>query len=361
MPWLSLLDRLRARLLRGLLRRLGDPMRVVLRRPDLRVGLLGVTSVLFSALLTWWSPLWMLAISPILLGIPHLVADVRYLVIRPGYHQRLWLAVPIALLLAAVAAGGGMPAGLVAVACTLLLAQRQRRTHLLRRALGLVLVGGIAWWGHAGHWYELELALAHLHNYIAVVLLYVWLRPGTSSGPSPSLAWVRWLPAAVIVLWSGLILLGWIGAAPGSLSVFAPDNELSLEWAQWTLAPELSPHWATRVVLLFAFAQAVHYTVWLRLWPEVARGRPTPRSFTETGRALRRDLGGAILVVAATAAICLILLAGYDLAGTRASYFRIALFHGYLELCALALVLVEGLPRPEGLREASPAGAIRTL
>jgi molybdate transport system substrate-binding protein len=39
-------------------------------------------------------PLWMLALGPILLGVPHLLADLRYCVFRPGWHRQaaIWVA-----------------------------------------------------------------------------------------------------------------------------------------------------------------------------------------------------------------------------------------------------------------------------
>ena len=41
------------------------------------------------------APRWTLALGPIVLGVPHLLADARYLVVRPGYHRRtsIFLAV----------------------------------------------------------------------------------------------------------------------------------------------------------------------------------------------------------------------------------------------------------------------------
>ncbi len=50
------------------------------------------------------------------------------------------------------------------------------------------------------------------------------------------------------------------------------------------LAPGLAEPWALRLVLLFAFAQAVHYGIWLRLIPEEDRPQPSPRTYAASFR-----------------------------------------------------------------------------
>jgi hypothetical protein len=107
------------------------------------------------------------------------------------------------------------------------------------------------------------------------------------------------------------------------------------------LAPGLAPALGARVVVLFAFAQAVHYGVWLRLVPEDDRAQPTPRTFRKTFRALRADLSLPLLVVALLGALAVGAWAAHDLIAARAGYARFSWSHGYLELAAAALVLLE--------------------
>ena len=92
---------------------------------------------------------------------------------------------------------------------------------------------------------------------------------------------------------------------------------------------------------MFAFAQAVHYGVWLRLIPEDDRKQATPRPFIATFRALRQDMGGVVLLVATLLATGLAAWAVFDLAEARMSYLRLALFHGYLELAACAILYIQ--------------------
>lgn len=347
---LAALDALRTPLLRWFLRPLGGAGRALIRQPALRVSVGGSAAVLAALLLTWSMPLVLLAVSPLILGVPHLLADVRYLVVQPGYHRRLLLALPVSLGLLGAAFGYGMRAGLAASAVTLVLARapqhRSRIQDVLRRLLGLMAVSGLLYVGWRSDWYWLDLGMAHAHNFVAVVFLSLWLASRRLASASESPAGTRgvWLPLLLFLAISALLFTGLVGARPAALDAFSGSEWLELDGARWTLAPYLSPDLGTRVVLLFAFAQAVHYTVWLRLIPDVARERPTPRSFRASAAALQRDLGGPLLLLTGLLALGLLAYALVDLAAARDRYFRIALFHGHLELCALALFWIEGLP-----------------
>lgn len=342
---LAVLDDLRAWGLRVGVHALGGRGRALIRQPVLRVVVFGSLSIALALLMVCTVPLILLAVSPLLLGVPHLVADVRYLVVQPGYHRRLWLALPVAAVLLGAASGLGMRAGLSAMAVTLLLASRRahdsRWRSLLRRALGLSVVGGLAYLGLRSDFYYLDLGMAHGHNFIAVGFAALWLSRRSSSGLP------RWSLALPVVLFVGAAVLlgcGVLSASPAALSLFDEDPQLGLDGARWLLAPYLSAELGTRIVLLFAFAQAVHYGVWLRLLPDVARERDTPRSFSSSLAALRGQLGPTLLGLSLLVFFGLLLYALIDLAEARDRYFRIAMFHGHLELCVLALVWVEGLP-----------------
>ncbi len=344
---LAVADGLRAALLHGLFPRLGLTGRALITQPVLRVAVGGSFGVAFALLLTWSMPLLLLAFSPLLLGIPHLVSDIRYLIVQPGYHRRLWLAGPVGLGLLGAAFGLGMRAGLLSTALTLVLAvspNNQSRWHGgLRRALGLLIVAGLAVIGWRTDWYWLDLAMAHAHNFIAVLLLSLWVSSRTRQTNEPHSA-LTWAPLGLFLLAAVLLASGGLTARPTGLLALAGDDRLNLDGARWTLAPYLQPDLGTRVVLLFAFAQAVHYTVWLRLLPDVTRERPTPRSFRASVDALHRDLGPGLLAIAGVLVCALIVYACLDVAVARDHYFRIAMFHGHLELCALALWWVEGMP-----------------
>jgi hypothetical protein len=315
------LDSLRRRVLR-----LGGPLAGRLSRDRaLRVAVLGSVAIAIAFAMTALVPLWLLALGPIVLGVPHLLADVRYLVVRPKLHTRGWLLlVPLALLVVA-----GVTArfswGMAVVAAAALLAR-----GTMARKLGVVAVAGaLAWasWRHRG---VAELAFAHAHNAVAVAIWWAW-RPRSSR-------------LALVPL--GVFLAASLAIASGALDAPALASSTSLLGTSFrTHLAELTPRsaglWGPRLVLLFAFAQSVHYAVWLRLVPEDDRPRPAPRSFASSFRALRADLGLAALALVAILCVGLAAWATLDLRAARIGYLRFAAFHGYLELGALALCLVE--------------------
>lgn len=330
---IAALDAGRARWLRGLAPLLGARLGLLMRRPDLRVAIGGVFGVLGALACALLLPLWTLALAPLFLGVPHLLADLRYLVVRPGLHRRARLLLGVGLPLLVTGLGAGMPAGLGAVLATLWLVQGAT----WRRMVGALLVVPLLLWGCFRGFYEQELILAHGHNLVAVVLWWLW-RPRRGA--------LHALPVALFLLAGAALLVGAARPIAGALTWVGP-SALSLEAHADALAPMFEPALATRLVLLFCFAQGVHYSLWLRLIPEDDRDRLAPRSFRGSLTALRAELGAPILVGASLAMLVLLGWAVRDLCAARVGYFRLALFHGYLELCALAMFWVRGSgPQP---------------
>ena len=319
---LSPLDRARCLWLKAL----GPVARVLVRRRELRVTAAGFGVVTFAMAATLMSPFWLLALGPVLLGVPHLVADLRYLVFRPGLHLRraLWLPVGVPLLLA----GAGFHpvyAGLVACAGMAFLA----RGTLARKTAALGVTGALT----AGAWAagaSAALIMAHLHNFIAVLLWWCW-RP-RHGGRQLAVPFLFLLGS--VLLFTG-VLQPWAMGFAWQPAGLGPEYHLSF------LAPGVAEPWALRLVLLFAFAQSVHYGVWLRLIPEDDRPQATPRTFRASARALRTDLGLPLLLGGVALSLVVGLWATVDLAVAREGYLRMALFHGYLELVAAAWLFIE--------------------
>lgn len=292
-----------------------------------RVAWLGGLLVSTAFCLTLMVPLWVLALGPVLFGVPHLLADLRYMVVRPGLHRRraLWLSAPALL---AVSFGAGPVVGLVALFPAVLAAK-----GLVWRKLALLgvwaLLTGLAWRFGIGF----QLVFLHLHNLIAVALWWAWR-------PREARAWV--VPG--LVLAGAIALLG--GTADPILSALggwtAPwtGSSFSDYVEQTTPLPDAT--FALRGVLLFCFLQAVHYGIWLRLIPEDDRPRPAPRPFRASWRALLDEFGPWPLFVVGALALVIAGWALVDLPGARLGYLHLAAGHGYLELAAAALFLAEG-------------------
>lgn len=322
------------------LRALGTTGGALWRDRELRVAVLGSLAVLASLALTCAAPLWLLALGPILLGVPHLFADLRYLVLRPGLHRRLglWLLALPPLL---VVATGGRPAiGFLAIGAAALAARAGWRRRLPVLGLAFALCGLALCYPQA-----VTLWLAQLHNYVALAFFLWWRRRRGA---------LHALPALLILLGSAALLLG--GAEPllqRSGGLYAPQSGVDMETMVATLAPDAAPRLGLRLVLLFAFAQSVHYGLWLRLIPEEDRPRPAPRPFVASLRALRADLGTPVCLLAVLASAGLCLYGLWDVQAAREGYLRVAVGHGYLEFTAAALLLCEG--RRPAAAEASGA------
>jgi hypothetical protein len=298
-------------------------LRPFLMHRERRVAAMGLGVVLASLALTGVAPLWLLALSPILFGVPHLLSDVRYLVVRPGLHRRRWLSLLALPPLLLVSVTGHAAVGFLGVAAAGLLASGPawRRVGVALAALGL---GAWAWRFSASS----ALVLAHLHNLVAVGLWWGWRRRAGAPLHAVPLVVFALCTAAIL----GGALDGFVRAAPAEL-----DLGTQVDW----LAPGFASPWGERLVLSFAFAQAVHYGIWTRLIPEEDRPRPALRGFRASFDALRAEMGRPVLYAFGLAALVIAAWAVADLSAARSGYFRLALFHGHLEYAALALAWVE--------------------
>lgn len=293
-----------------------------------RVALLGALSIGLSLLGTAAAPLWMLALGPIVLGVPHLLADLRYCVIRPRWHRRPALWVGVGLPLLAIGAGADMAVGFAAVAGACAGVEGQRWRRVLAVALAALAALAVSRAGPSS-----TLVLLHLHNFVAVLLWWRWRERGV----------MGLIPLAAFVGGSTLIALGGLdGLLESSLAATPTPAGLDLGHHLRALAPGLDGALGLRLVLLFTFAQSVHYVIWLRLVPEDDRDRPTPRTFKASWRALQSELGPALPWLALALTLALICAALVDLAAARADYLRLARFHLFLELAVLASLWVSG-------------------
>ena len=323
----------RARL--GWLRLLGPVATPFVRSRELRSASSLTLSITAAFVLAALAPLELLALGPLVLGVPHLAADVRYLVIRPGLHRRpvFWLAVvaPLVLLGATTSSWLGFLAVLGA-ALTLPGAWSPRRALVITTALVVTLV---AWWLPR----TVGPVMAHLHNVIAVLFFLAW---PALTGRQRALGWHR-VPLVLFALATLAIFSGAIDPLAHHIGAIATSDGLGTPLA--THEAVLSPSWldaptlGLRLVLFFAFAQSVHYGVWLRAVPEEDRERATPRTFRASLAALRDEGSLPVIAVFAILGAGLGIWAIVDLYEARIGYLRGALFHGYLELAVAAAVL----------------------
>jgi len=314
---------------------LGAWARPLMTRRDVRVSVMFSAMILTATLATLIAPLWLLILGPLLWGVPHLVSDIRYLVVRPGYHRRPWIWLLAGGPLLWTARGGDLVWGFVGAAAAALAA----RAPLARRLAVVALAAGVALifrgLGHTG-----DVLFAHAHNFIAVGLWWAW-RPRQGRMHRIPLAL---LIAASVFLVSPLALS--IVTAIGGLNWFG--GTMGPEYQVWRLSPDIDPDLGLRLVLLFCFAQSIHYAVWLQLLPDDDRARATPPTFRASYEDLCRDMTRPGVWVAGLLALGIAAWAVHDLKHACHGYFRMARFHGHLELIAVALLILEGRLRGPG-------------
>lgn len=332
------LDRARTLLFTSALK-VGVLRGVLLDKPR-RISTLLTVHAAAALLLSVFAPTLLLLVGPLLLGVPHLVADVRYLVLRPQIHARgravllggsglilVWrlsqafgfghaewpeIALAAGMLLAATWSVAGRDPGVrVALASC---------AALLLLALGLI-------WPRA-----FQLGFGHGHNLVALGL---WVCAFAKQRRSAARLALLVVGAAALLLCSPL---AWFGFRVGLRQCFG----LHALAAADTLAPGVqSTTLALGVVASFAFLQSMHYAVWLHAVPqEETRGNAT-LTFRMSARKLQAELGAwglagaALLCVAVPAAAAL----GSPLA-VKDLYLSLSSFHGYLELAAAVAFFV---------------------
>ncbi len=295
-------------------------LRAALRSRTSRVELfaaLGVSSALLAALVAP-ALLWLWA--PLVLGVPHLAADVRYLALPSNSPVAVRVRdVAVAALLAATLLWPSPRLGGAAVVVAWLLSPWS--AGAVRQAM----VGAVIVSAYAAMWrwpIESSYVLLHAHNAIAVLMFAGVFGRGRAR-------W--WLPAALAAL-SALLLLG-------ALDPVLPSRGLD-EIAGYVLPLRALEQWpasfSTRLAVLFVFMQSVHYAIWLRLVPELARPRAGARSFRASLVALQREFSAVGVALLAALALLVLGLAAHDPLLAQREYLRFAGFHAYLELAFLA-------------------------
>lgn len=327
------LDVVRRASLSGLLR--VPALGAVLRRRDARVGLQSALGVTVAFALTLAAPGALLVLGPLCLGVLHVAADVRYLVVRRGVPSRVIAAVlggsallfalraaalvglaPAWATTAEVAVGFAMP-----LVCLALVGSS--RAALVALPFAGVLAIALSSPGPA------QLGFAFLHNIVGLAIWAFWFRRRTAFA----------LPA---------VTLAAVGAALLASGKLLPVTRFVGAWSEQVvdeatlIMPLLDARVAIGIGLSFLFLQAIHYSVWLSWIPqEDLKGEGTT-TFKMSARAFARDLGRPLAVVVVLLALGVAVAGVVSPHGARTVYLSLATFHGYLELAMLAFLLGRG-------------------
>lgn len=307
---------------------------------------LGV-AVAGCAALSVLAPLPVLLLGPLLLGVPHVLGDLRFLWTRPLWavpHARLaWIGIPLAGMVGtrmATMAGFGsfltveVVLGLAALGLAVVAAPGPGRWLGM---IGVAIVGLPALMFPQGT----ALWLGHVHNVAAIGL---WAVYAGSRGQR------------------GLAVAGVVAAAGGAAAVVSsplpsPDTTWGgLKWGSLldTLAPGVQDPWASRAVILYTFLQLLHYGVWTFALPIVARPGAGWSGWW-------RELGPTLAVAGVIGAVALPVAGWFSPAAVRTGYLSLVLFHGWLEMaiyaywasCLAAQATERSWSRDAGIQRAS--------
>jgi hypothetical protein len=320
-PLLDALDAVR----RWILKRGSAVCAPIVRDRDRRVVLVALFAVACAATTTAVAPGYALLLGPVILGVPHLWFEARYLFFQHALLRRTALIGILVAQSALVFAGVGIyTLGLACVAALIVTGTvRSRRVILLLAAATLAQAAAIV----GPDWSRF--VLLHAHNCIPLVVWMSWRRRPTAV----SVAVAVFIAAGIAAILAG---------AFDDLPLRRPfgDDVFSITRITDAVAAGFGGAWRHRFLLLFCFTQAVHYAIWLRLIPEDARPRATPRSWRASWKAFKQDSGPTVarLMLVSSLAVPLVALVG-GVVRTRALYVTASEFHATVEVILIAVVL----------------------
>lgn len=310
-----------------------ESLRRVLLNPRKRIPAVAFACICCSALFAAFAPVSSLSIGAALLGVPHVVSGLRQVGMRRQLH-------PITKLIVAATVGLGIVSlidtrswtfssfGLLfsAAAATELVAARARgwRTFLVG---ALVISAGVVPILVPNLF---VIMMTHLHAVGSIIFFLICARRRGINSP---------IIAVGLLIVVGACLCGILDPLLSTISLngTGPDSVVEiLGTSYFTSASALK-----RSLFLYAFGQSFHYSIWLRLMPEVDRQTPIPQGFVKAWRLLHRDLGvGAHLAVVVSLLASAAMLLGGNLA--RQIYFTLVYFHVGLEAAGLARHFLHG-------------------
>jgi hypothetical protein len=328
-------------------------LRRILLSRSLRLQWLFLLAVSLYLPLALFFPLLVLVIGPIIYGIPHLFASLRFIhfsISSPvqltntklkfrSFHflAAVWIVILAARLLYDHGAlplqwpsSGPEILGL-AVAAIGLWSIYGKNAGSLARSVAVVLPLAFLLWNFP-LWTSGLLIL--LHNWVAFAYWHLACKSQAERRVVLVSAFI-FLVVHLLVFW---------GAFDGVYLLASPQGYL--RWAQLDYADlgRLIAPWSSNYQLLFhcvvlyAFGQAMHYFIWLKAIPDQNHTNEVPASFRTSYRLLIQDLGHtttrALILVSVISAGVWLMAA---LPAARELYFAFAAFHGFAEIGALTL------------------------
>jgi hypothetical protein len=357
--FLALADRGRSGLLRITTRSLFF-RRVFVTRHERLAAFFGAACVL-ALLLSVFFPLWVLALAPLVYGVPHLYSSIRYVPRIAGAPRNpRWAQAAIALFAtlalvrlftdtqssafaSSLTRGAGFEIVGLAIAAfgfAQLLYRTGARVSVGRTIAGLVTattIGALAWVFPVQTLATLLLG----HNLVA---FFFWI----SGARDRANRCTALIATAIFVLATAAIFMGLFDAAyahfrPAAALAFAQMDYASL--GQSIVPWSSDYHLWFHAVVAYAFGQSLHYFVWLKAIPDATHDCEVPTSFRQSYTLLKRDFGsGTVVFILLSVAVATLAWTLLSFSAAREAYFALAAFHGYFELAGLGFALSALLP-----------------
>lgn len=303
--------------------------KILAGRKNIRLAVFATLHLLIALIFAYASPLLLIGWSVLILGAPHILMDIRHLVLKPRLNQRkIFYVVMIPILILAVAYGGIA----ATLAGTTIISLSSRGSPAIKFGLAIFcgVLSGLAW----QHGPFSDLIFVYGHNVIGIIMWWLWTKRDN--------AW-HIVPLTLFFTISIVLL-----ALPLPDFFLKPGfgdgilNKMAAAKIAATLLPSLESHARASLLILFAFTQSSHYATWFYLIPEEDRAGQSPRGFIKSYRSLFTDCGPILIFATLVLTAVYIGWGIFDLAGARMGYLRFAGFHGYLEILVLVLFLTEG-------------------
>jgi hypothetical protein len=333
-------------------------MREAFRDRATRLSLLFGIAVLIYLPLSLYFPLWVLAIGPIIWGVPHIFASLRF---QADMVHAKSSSVDGSSVRRAIFFSCLIWAGITLFRIYTDVFQnlsRWDRTHpgAVEAAVAVVMLIGLSFI------FRRSLKQLALSSVLLVpITLALWKLPLVFSGililGHNFVACVFWILAArerrdravavgATVLFVLIHILVFLKVFDGLINLFPVASSLGWSGASIDGLGHMITPWSEnlsvwyRAVSLYAFGQSLHYFIWLKAIPDLRAPTSNPTSVRTAWNFLKRDFGlklalGACLLSLIPMAVWLII--GFETSHNL--YFAVASCHGYFEFAGLALLL----------------------
>ena len=349
---IELIDRARVSVLRWTL---AFPiLRTAFYDRAVRNFLLFILAVILYLPLSLYLPLWLLAVGPIVWGLPHVISSLR---LQHRMISRSDSGKSSSSIKTTAAWLGGLWLTLAAIRILSDVFGKSMHWDIFHPGLleGIFSAATLLGLSYilAFDWVKIAFSFAAILALNALIWFHPYAAIGILIIAHNFIAFLYWIEAAPVRRERGYAILAavifalihvavWFKAFDGLINLMPSAD--SLPWSGLdinSLGHSITP-WSTdpnlwyRSVVLYSFGQALHYFVWLKAIPDIHAPSRVPTSFHTSWVLLTRDIGKKVAIVAIV--ICAVpITVGllHHFTGALQIYFAVASYHGYMELAGL--------------------------